>query len=300
MVTFEKLNQTKVPGNLIRLILKWKEYKSKCDKNNKRYQVHDSRERTLQMTETKKIYAVTTIPKTIHYCWFGKKEKPALIKKCIESWRKTLHEYQIIEWNEDNFDINALPYVREAYNANKFAFVSDYVRVFALYHYGGIYLDTDVEVFKPFDEMLCHGSFWGFEQENYIATSTIGAVKGNHFIKQFLDSYVSKKFLEEDGSYDSLTNVAVVTNLLESKNLVLNGEYQEIEGIGAFYPQTYLSPYDYINCRNYISKDTYAIHYFHKSWLPLKARLKSNFKLSLAKVIGGKGVAYIRNLVVKR
>ncbi|MEH7419501.1 capsular polysaccharide synthesis protein, partial [Neobacillus drentensis] len=112
------------------------------------------------------------IPKTIHYCWFGEKEKPELVKKCLNSWKETLPDYQIIEWNEKNFDINANKYVKEAYQSGKFAFVSDYVRVFVLYRFGGIYLDTDVEVFKPFDIFLHHSSFWGFEQENYIATST--------------------------------------------------------------------------------------------------------------------------------
>ncbi|WP_191556860.1 glycosyltransferase family 32 protein [Metabacillus idriensis] len=237
------------------------------------------------------------IPKVIHYCWFGKKDKPAIIKKCIQSWRKKLVGYEIIEWNEDNFDIQFISYVKEAYDAGKYAFVSDYVRVYALYHHGGIYLDTDVEVFKPFDdEMLCHESFWGFEQENFIATSTIGAVKGNRFIKNFLDSYENKRFLKEDGSYDSLTNVAVVTKLLESKKLMLNGEYQVIKGIGAFYPQTYFSPYDYINSRKFISENTFTIHYFYKSWLPLRAKVKGYIKFSAARIIGGNNIAKLRKI----
>ncbi|MGG4489223.1 glycosyltransferase family 32 protein [Metabacillus idriensis] len=253
------------------------------------------------MEKDENIIEPIIIPKVIHYCWFGKKEKPSIIKKCIQSWKKKLIGYEIIEWNEDNFDIQSISYVKEAYDAGKYAFVSDYVRVFALYHHGGIYLDTDVEVFKPFDDaMLSHESFWGFEQENFIATSTIGAVKGNRFIKNFLDTYESKKFLKEDGSYDSLTNVAVVTKLLESKKLKLNGEYQVINGIGAFYPQTFFSPYDYINSRKFISENTFVIHYFYKSWLPFRAKFKSYFKLSLSKAIGGKSIANIRKFVSKR
>ena len=93
-----------------------------------------------------------SIPKIIHYCWFGKNEKPNIVKKCIETWRNILSDYQIIEWNEDSFDVNSNNFVREAYESGKFAFVSDYVRVYALYNYGGIYLDTDVEVYKPFSE----------------------------------------------------------------------------------------------------------------------------------------------------
>ncbi|MEI4801759.1 glycosyltransferase family 32 protein [Bacillus sp. NPDC077411] len=234
------------------------------------------------------------IPRTIHYCWFGGKDKPDIVKKCIESWKKNLPEYEILEWNEDNFDINCNSYVKEAYKAGKFAFVSDYVRVHALYYYGGIYLDTDVEVFKSFNNLLHHDSFWGFEQENYIATSTIGAAKENKLIKTFLDSYEEKGFIKEDGSYDDLTNVAIVTEILKNIGLKTNGEYQEIEGIGTFYPQTYFSPYDYINCRKFITENTHAMHHFYKSWLPPKARIKGKIKLILAKIIGGDNIAKLR------
>ncbi|MDI6530310.1 capsular polysaccharide synthesis protein [Bacillus mycoides] len=239
------------------------------------------------------------IPRIIHYCWFGKGEKPIIVKKCIDSWKENLAGYEIIEWNEDNFDINCNLYVKEAYEYKKFAFVSDYVRVYALYKFGGIYLDTDVEVFKSFDDMLHHDSFWGFEQENYIATSTIGATKGNVLIKMFLDSYEEKSFIKEDGKYDSLTNVAIISEILKNKGLQLNGKYQEISGIGAFYPQTYFSPYDYINCRKFITPNTYAMHHFYKSWLPPKARLKSGLKLLASKVIGGENIARIRKFVTK-
>ncbi|OAS85135.1 glycosyl transferase [Metabacillus litoralis] len=235
-----------------------------------------------------------TIPKIIHYCWFGRKEKPDIIKMCIKSWKKKLPEYEIREWNEQSFDINSQAYVKEAFESGKFAFVSDYVRVYALYHVGGIYLDTDVEVFKSFNDLLHHESFWGFEQENYIATSTIGAKKGNSLIKQFLDSYKDKNFLKKDGSLDELTNVAIVTEILANRGLKINGQYQILIGLGTFYPQTYFSPYDYINCRNFITEDSYAMHHFYKSWLPLRVRLKSNIKKTLSKVIGGENIARLR------
>lgn len=233
------------------------------------------------------------IPKKIHYCWFGRGEKPDIVNKCIQSWRKILFNYEIIEWNEENFDINCNEYVGQAYEVGKFAFVSDYVRVYALYNYGGIYLDTDVEVFKSFDDLLNNDSIWGFEQENYIATSTIGAVKGNKIIGEFLELYKDRKFLKEDGIFDDLTNVAMVTKMLEKKGLKMNGEYQEIDGC-IFYPQTYFSPYDYINCRKFITNDTYCMHHFYKSWLPYKTRIKGNMKKLLAKVIGGNNIAKLR------
>ncbi|WP_226667497.1 glycosyltransferase family 32 protein [Metabacillus litoralis] len=234
------------------------------------------------------------IPKIIHYCWFGGKEKPDIVKKCIASWEIQLSGYEIREWNEHNFDINSNSYVKEAYEFGKFAFVSDYARVYALYHFGGIYLDTDVEVFKSFDDLLHHESFWGFEQENYIATSTIGAAKENKLIGKFVDSYNGKSFIKEDGTFDDLTNVAIITSILEKIGLIPNGEYQEIKDTGAFYPQTYFSPYDYINCRQLISGNTYAMHHFYKSWLPPTARIKSKIKITLSKVIGGDNIARLR------
>lgn len=236
------------------------------------------------------------IPRTIHYCWFGRKDKPAIVTKCIETWKRNLPGYKIIEWNEMNFDINSNQYVKEAYNAGKFAFVSDYVRVFVLYNYGGIYLDTDVEVYKSFDDLLHHKSFWGFEQENYIATSTIGAAQGNELIGMFLNSYKGKSFITNDGKYNDLTNVAIITDILQRMGLVPNGQYQEIEGMGVFYPQTYFSPFDYINCQKFTTVNTYAMHHFYKSWLPPKARIKGKIKLVLAKIIGGNNIARLRNI----
>ncbi|WP_233569753.1 glycosyltransferase family 32 protein [Falsibacillus albus] len=235
----------------------------------------------------------------IHYCWFGHKNKPPLVEKCLNSWKYHLQDYQLIEWNETSININQNAYVKEAYESKKYAFVSDYVRVHALYHQGGIYLDTDVEVFKSFNDLLHHQSFWGFEQENFIATSTIGASPKNALIKMLLDSYKHKRFRREDGSLDSLTNVALITQILVNLGLIKNGEYQELEDIGVFYPQTYFSPYDYINCRNFMTSETYAMHHFHKSWLSKKEHVKGSLKYSLSKMVGGDNIAKIRKLLQK-
>ena len=234
------------------------------------------------------------IPKIIHYCWFGGGEKPSLIKKCIQTWKIHLSDYEIIEWNEENFDLNINEYVIEAYKLKKFAFVSDYVRIYALYHYGGIYLDTDVEVYKSFDNLLQHNSFWGFEQENYIATSTIGGMKNNQLIGEFLNIYKNMSFVKANGHFDNLTNVALITDFLEKKGLSRSGEYQEIENLGVFYPQKFFSPFDYINCRNFHSEETYTLHHFYKSWLPVRIRLKGFLKINIVKVIGGDNLARIR------
>lgn len=243
--------------------------------------------------------AKNKIPKIIHYCWFGKKEKPEIVRKCINSWENILSDYEIIEWNEDNFDINCNQYVKEAYENRKFAFVSDYVRVYVLYNYGGIYLDTDVEVFKDFNPLLSNTSFWGFEEKNFIATSTIGAQKNNKFIKKFLDSYNNKTFIKNDGSIDTLTNVAMVSEMVKNIGVELNGKLQDIKEVGTFYPQEYFSPYDYINCYSKKNNNTYAMHHFYKSWIPYNVKLKVYIKKFIANIIGGKNIAHIRNILTK-
>ncbi|WBW98951.1 glycosyltransferase family 32 protein [Oceanirhabdus sp. W0125-5] len=237
---------------------------------------------------------IEKIPRIIHYCWFGQKEKPSLVKKCIASWKKNLKGYTFIEWNEDNFDINSVKYVKEAYEAKKYAFVSDYVRLYAIKKFGGIYLDTDVEVLKSFDQFLVHDSFWGFEDQKYIATSIIAAVKGHSLIKEFLDYYNDRTFIVSDGKSDMTTNVYVITNICKKHGLKLNGEMQTLRNGAVFYPRTYFSPYDYINGENFITNNSYAIHHFAQSWLPFHIRLRSKVKGVLAQLIGGKRIHKIR------
>lgn len=235
------------------------------------------------------------IPQIIHYCWFGNKEKPKLVKKCINSWAIHLPEYEIREWNENNFEIASNAFVKNAFNLKKYAFVSDYVRLYALYNFGGIYLDTDVEVFKSFNDLLDNNSFWGFEEGNYVATSTIGAKKNNLFIKNLLDSYTSIEFSEEK----VLTNVAIVSQQLKNKGLKLNGVHQEIPDVGTFFPQTYFSPYDYINCRNLKTDNSYAMHHYYKSWLPFTIRIKGKIKKISSIMVGGENIARFRRFVSK-
>lgn len=234
------------------------------------------------------------IPKIIHYCWFGRKPKPDVVLACMDMWRRTMPDYRIVEWNEDNYDVSSHPYAAEAYAAGKFAFVSDVVRIHALYREGGIYLDTDVEVYRRFDPLLDSPSFWGFEYGDYIATSTIGAAPGNPLIRMFLDAYEGRSFRKPDGAIDDYTNVALVTGLLKERGVRMDGTYQELSGEGVFYPQTYFSPYDYANCRYLKDADTYAMHLFHKSWVPLHRRLRSQCKTLVARAIGGHNLYKLR------
>ena len=144
-----------------------------------------------------------SIPKIIHYCWFGRGKLPKLAEKCIESWKKYCPQYKIVCWNEDNFDINQNKYAREAYEAGKWAFVSDYVRLKVLYDEGGIYLDTDVELIKPLDKLIEDGGFMGFDDNGVISTGLgFACEKGNKLIEALLADYDGISFIRNDGTYD--------------------------------------------------------------------------------------------------
>jgi hypothetical protein len=229
------------------------------------------------------------IPKIIHYCWFGHGPKPPFVDRCISSWHKHLPDYKIVEWNTNNFDYNYCPYSREAYQMDKFAFVSDVARAYVLYHHGGIYLDTDVEIFKSFDHLLDHRSFWGFEAGKYIATSTIGAEKENELIKEYIGQYAGRRFLQSDGSLDLTTNVSIVTNILQQRGLILNDAQQVIGDDNIIYPQRYFSPYDSRTGVLSIHLDTIAVHYYSNTWNSTRwFRLKRMFKNFIAKIVGEK------------
>lgn len=215
------------------------------------------------------------IPKVIHYCWFGRGELPDLAKKCIESWKKYCPDYEIKEWNEDNFDLDKYPYVREAYDKRKFAFVTDVVRLYALYHEGGIYMDTDVEVLKPLDRFLSHHAFSGFEDEQFVPTGIMASEKGGKWAKDNLDYYNGKHFLKEDGSVDLTTNVVTITNYMLPLGLKQDNTYQDFPGLITFYPKDYFCPKSYKDGQIYLTDNTYTIHHFAGSWITKSERLRA-------------------------
>lgn len=231
-----------------------------------------------------------TIPKIIHYCWFGKGDKPQDVIEYIDGWSRMLPNYQIVEWNEDNFNVDINDYVKEAYEAKKYAFVSDYARLFALYHQGGIYLDTDVEVFKPFDDLLDNDVVLGFEEANYIATSTICARKNSAFINEFMCIYHKRPFILPSGECDLTTNVTKLTTLLEKYNLVLDGKNQSITAknneVITVLDRVKFSPYDYLHNIDYSDDTSYAVHHFGATWASSSSKLKKAVKGLIIKLLG--------------
>ncbi len=216
------------------------------------------------------------IPKIIHYCWFGKNPKPEIVKKCIESWKKYCPDYEIIEWNEDNFDVNINSYVKEAYDNKKWAFVTDYVRLWILYNYGGIYFDTDVEIIKNIDDLLSCDVFLCSEDNYRVSTGLgIGAKKKNAVVKKMLDDYKDIHFLKNDGTFDVTTcrvrNTESIKDLIV--NLINHEDCSEENGI-RFYPPKYFCPYNFNTGELKITNDTYAIHWYSATWLPKRIILK--------------------------
>ena len=212
------------------------------------------------------------IPRVIHYCWFGHNPLPESAVKCINSWRQFFPDYEIKEWNESNFDVNAIPYTQQAYDAKKYAFVSDYARFWILYNYGGLYFDTDVEVIKPMDDIIERGPFMGIEVP---ATSSIaplvapglglGANPGLGLYKILLDKYSSLSFLNADGSLNQKTIVAHTTEVLIEQGLKSTNDVQQVAGLW-IYPQDFFNPLDSLTGRLTITENTRSIHWYMNSW----------------------------------
>ena len=206
------------------------------------------------------------IPKIIHYCWFGGNPLPKLAKKCIRSWKKYCKGYEIREWNESNFDIASAPlYVRQAYEAKKWAFVTDYVRLYAMTTYGGIYMDADVEVVAPLDQYLVHQAFSGFEDDVHIPTGIMACEKNFPLFVDFLNYYNDAQFFNADGSMNLTTNVKIMTGMLLERGFEANGDYQVIEGF-ALYPRDVFCPFYRSDRVLRKTKNTATIHWFSASW----------------------------------
>ncbi|MBQ9418189.1 MAG: glycosyl transferase [Bacteroidales bacterium] len=183
------------------------------------------------------------IPRTIHYCWFGQGEMPPLAQECIASWHKLMSDWEYRLWNEENFDVQSVPYTAEAYAAGKMAFVSDYVRLWALEREGGIYLDTDVEALRPLDTLLADAAFAGFEGSKHVPVGTCVMASEAHgqWVKSLVKAYEGRHFLLPDGSCDLTTNVQFITHLMAQQGLRQDGQEQHCMG-AHIYPVDYFSP----------------------------------------------------------
>lgn len=214
------------------------------------------------------------IPKIIHYCWFGGKPLPKSAIKCIRSWKKFFPDYEIKEWNEDNFDVNQIPYTEQAYKAGKYAFVSDYARFKILYEYGGIYFDTDVEVIKSFEDIINNGPFLGFEIDsdtNYIGKVNPGLGMASYpklpFFRIVLKRYYNHSgFIRTNGTYNTEDAVVnITTEELIKCGLSVNKHLQSVAGIFV-YPSVWFNPFNYITGKLVILNETHSIHWFNNSW----------------------------------
>ena len=230
------------------------------------------------------------IPKKIHYCWFGRGEMPELALKCIESWHKYMPDYEYKLWNEDNFDINSNQYVKEAYEARKFAFVTDYVRLYALFTEGGIYMDTDVEVLKPYDDLLDLTGFTGYEGSKYQppVTGTMASVAGGEWVKEQLSVYEGLHFIKEDGSYDTMTNTVRISNIMKAGGFIQDGKKRQYKDMFIF-PSEFFCPRQTTG-EFFLTENTYCDHHFMGSWS------ENRESSAITKIIGQKNMTRLIKL----
>ena len=236
------------------------------------------------------------IPKKIHYFWFGGNEKPKSVQKCINSWKKYCSDYEIIEWNETNFDIHCMPFVEQAYEAKKYAFVSDVARLMVVYEYGGIYMDTDVEVIKPLDDLLENMAYMSFENNENINTGQgFGAEAGMPFFKEHIDVYRKWNFINDDGTYNQIGCPKVATDLFKTKGIFLDGSEQMVCDIH-IYPAEYFNPYDSLTGKLTKTPNTYSIHWYDASWEDIsQIRLKIN--RFIRRVFGVETIEKIKKII---
>ena len=202
------------------------------------------------------------IPKLIHYCWFGRGELNDKAKMCLASWKKLCPDYRIVEWNEDNFDVHQNAYTEMCYRERKFAFLSDYARLLILHEHGGLYFDVDVEIVKPFDDLLTYPAFFGFENDDHVNTGCgFGAEAGNPAVEAMIRAYDPLL----DGQHGTVGCPILNTEALVSLGLVLDGKEQDI-GCAHVFPQTCFNPYDDTTGWLDQTKHTYSIHWYAKSW----------------------------------
>lgn len=245
-----------------------------------------------------------SIPRTIHYCWFGGNPLPKSAMKCIDSWKKFFPDYEIKEWNESNYDVKKITYIAQAYEAKKYAFVSDYARFDILYHEGGVYFDTDVEVVKSFEDILIHGAFMGCEIDGrYEPTEILGiranersvvcanpglgiaAAPGLRLYKEILDYYGTQRFVNDDGSLNQETVVVKTTKALFEHGMQDIRGIQKVDEI-TIYPKEYFNPRNNNTGKLEKTVNTHSIHWYSMSWMSPKEKVRSAVTRGFHRVFG--------------
>ena len=242
------------------------------------------------------------IPKVIHYCWFGRNPLPESAVKCINSWRKHFPDYEIKEWNEDNFDVNIIQYTKEAYEAKKYAFVSDYARMWILYHFGGLYFDTDVEVIKPMDDIVERGPFMGIEDESNLSVHPfvnpglgLGANPGLPLLKEILDYYEDMHFLLEGNTHNMFAIVKITTDVLCKHGIESSNNIQNVASVW-IYPSDYFNPFDNNTGKLIVTNNTRSIHWYSKTWMRKQNPLRTWLVRRIHRYFGNDSLAWLKKL----
>lgn len=232
------------------------------------------------------------IPKIIHYCWYGGNEMNDVAKKCIESWKNYCPDYKFICWDETNTDFEMNDYLKEAYESKKYAFITDYIRLYALKLYGGFYMDTDVELLKPLDELCKDSAFTGVQEENVCVTGIIGAEPNNPWIECLIHYYDDRHFFKEDGTLDLVPNTVFITNYTKKKyGWTFSHQIFEVPNTLTIYPFDYLCCKDYETGYIFQTINSIAIHHFNGSWVDKgtgKVSYNTRIKRILIKLLGYK------------
>jgi hypothetical protein len=219
-----------------------------------------------------------SLPKIIHYCWFGGGEMPEKEKNCVETWKEKFPDYELKLWNEENFEYEQCAFAKQAYEQKKYAFVSDYVRAKVLYEYGGLYLDTDVKILKQFPKSKGKKGFMGFERKAFLGTAVIASEAHNDNIGKLLEYYEKHDFVQRDGSFDNIANVSILTDIMKEKGLKLGGKRQQVDGFDIFNREVFY-PKKLSDSKFNVTDETSAIHMCTNSWMTERERRRGNNKV---------------------
>ncbi len=234
------------------------------------------------------------IPKIIHYCWLSDDEFPELIKSCVDSWKEKLPDYEFVLWDTKKFPLENNIWVKQAFESKKYAFAADYIRLHAVYNYGGIYLDTDIEVIKSFNSLLHLPYFFGSEGDGIIEAGVFGAERECNWVSDCLSYYEGKKFINDDGSYNTLTLPRIMMKKIQEKHIIKELDYSETvnPSFSCNSNKLFMFPKDFFCAKNHgtgiieKTKYTYCIHHFAMSWLPKKTTFLPNLKRKLMSFLG--------------